>query len=109
MTFSSVDGPVGNDRRGAARMQFRILGPVEVRGPRGQARLGGAKPVALLTVLMLQANRTVSYDRLISAVWGEDPPVFATAALQTYVSRLRKALAEVEPDGPERIVTYKTG
>ena len=26
-------------------MQFRILGPVEVRGPRGQARLGGAKPV----------------------------------------------------------------
>ncbi|GAB3875683.1 BTAD domain-containing putative transcriptional regulator [Kibdelosporangium lantanae] len=90
-------------------MQFRILGPVEVRGPRGQARLGGAKPVALLTVLMLQANRTVSYDRLISAVWGEDPPVFATAALQTYVSRLRKALAGIEPGGPERIVTYKTG
>jgi DNA-binding SARP family transcriptional activator/tetratricopeptide (TPR) repeat protein len=90
-------------------MRFRILGPVEIHGPGGQARLGGGRPVALLAVLMLQANRTVSYERLISAVWGNDPPVYTTAALQTYISRLRKALAEVEPYGPERIITYKTG
>lgn len=90
-------------------MEFRILGPVEVHGEGGQARLGGGRAVTLLAALILQANRTVSYERLTTAVWGDNPPNSATAALHTYVFRLRKAFGDVDPTGLDRIVTYKTG
>lgn len=90
-------------------MEFRILGPVEVHGESGPARLGGGRAVALLAGLVLHANRTVSFERLTRTVWGDSPPSTATAALHTYIFRLRKALADAEPDGPERIVTTKTG
>jgi DNA-binding SARP family transcriptional activator len=90
-------------------MEFRILGPVEVHGETGQARLGGGRAVALLAGLVLHANRTVSFERLTRAVWGDNPPSTATAALHTYIFRLRKALADAEPEGADRIVTSKTG
>ncbi|MEJ3659239.1 BTAD domain-containing putative transcriptional regulator [Actinomycetes bacterium KLBMP 9759] len=90
-------------------MEFRILGPVEVYGKNGQAQLGGGKAGALLAALVLQANRTVSHEHLISAVWGDNPPDTATAALHTYVFRLRRALGAVDPEGAERIQTRKNG
>ena len=37
----------------------------------------------------LEANRTVSVDRLIDAVWGESPPASAQNALQVHVHALR--------------------
>jgi DNA-binding SARP family transcriptional activator/tetratricopeptide (TPR) repeat protein len=54
--------------------------------------IGAAKQRALLAVLLLHANQTVSTDRLIDALWGERPPERAGKALQVYVSQLRKAL-----------------
>ncbi|KAA2254426.1 tetratricopeptide repeat protein [Solihabitans fulvus] len=90
-------------------MEFRILGPVEVWGSQGQVRLGGAKQLALLSALIMQANRVVSVERLGHALWEEDLPGTVTAALQTYVFRLRRALAAVEPAGGERIVTHQAG
>ncbi|WP_232665995.1 AfsR/SARP family transcriptional regulator [Pseudonocardia sp. TRM90224] len=90
-------------------MEFRILGPVEVYGKNGQAQLGGGKAGALLAALVLQANRTVSHEHLISAVWGDNPPDTATAALHTYVFRLRRALGAVDAEGAERILTRKNG
>ena len=49
-------------------MEFRILGPLEVRGEAGSIALGGAKQRALLAFLLLNANQVVSSDRLIDAV-----------------------------------------
>jgi len=46
-------------------MDFRILGPLEVRANGGRLALGGPKQRALLAILLLQANRVVSSDRLI--------------------------------------------
>lgn len=86
-------------------MEFRILGPVEVQGTNGHARLGGAKQVALLLNLLLQANRVVSVEQLAEAVWGQDPPAEAVTAVRTSVYRLRRALDAVEPGGGERVVT----
>jgi predicted ATPase/DNA-binding SARP family transcriptional activator/class 3 adenylate cyclase len=81
-------------------VQFRILGPLEVLDDHGRPlALGGAKQRALLAVLLLHAGQVVSADRLIDALWGEDPPETARSVLQVYVANLRKVL---EPTRPKR-------
>lgn len=75
-------------------MDFRILGRLEVLEGGHPVALGGAKQRALLTTLLLQANEVVSTDRLIDAVWEEEPPARADKALQVYISHLRKALGK---------------
>lgn len=75
-----------------AALEFRILGPLEaLRGGRPIA-LGGDKQRALLALLLLQPNETVSSERLIDELWGEHPPGTAAKTLQVHISRLRKAL-----------------
>jgi DNA-binding SARP family transcriptional activator/type II secretory pathway predicted ATPase ExeA len=75
-------------------MEFRILGPLEVIGSRGSVRLGGTKQRALLTVLLLNADRPVSAERLAAALWGDEAPNGSAKTVQVHVSRLRKALGE---------------
>jgi DNA-binding SARP family transcriptional activator/tetratricopeptide (TPR) repeat protein len=84
-------------------MDFRLLGPLEVFENGRVLDLGGAKQRALLAVLLLHANRVVSSDQLLEALWGERPPDTAQKALQVYVSKLRKAL------GRDRILTKTRG
>jgi DNA-binding SARP family transcriptional activator len=73
-------------------MEFRILGPLEVYAAGQAVPLGGTKQRALLAVLLLNANRVVSVDRLIDELWGEQPPATASHTIQVYVSQLRKVL-----------------
>src|SRR3954468_22554458 len=75
-------------------MEVRVLGPLEVRGDHGDVAIRGAKLRALLAVLALHANRPVSLDRLVIALWGEDAPPEGEKAVRVHVSRLRKALGE---------------
>src|SRR5919198_3939452 len=73
-------------------MDFRILGPIEVRADGEPITLGGPKQRALLAILLLSANRVVSRDRLVEELWADDPPAAARHAVEVNVSRLRKAL-----------------
>jgi DNA-binding SARP family transcriptional activator len=82
---------------------FRILGPLEVATQAGPLALGGQKQRAVLAVLLLEANRVVSVDRLLDSVWGEQPPRTALTSLQNFVSQLRKLL------GPEVLETRAPG
>ena len=76
-------------------MRYLILGPLEVLDDHGRSvALGGRRERVLLATLLLDANRVVSSDRLIDAVWGEHPPETAVNALQVHVSKLRKRLAD---------------
>jgi predicted ATPase/DNA-binding SARP family transcriptional activator len=75
-------------------LEYRILGPLEVRADGRAIELGGARPRAVLAVLALNANRTVSAERLAVALWGEDAPPSAVKTVQVYVARLRKALGD---------------
>ena len=77
-------------------MEFRILGPLEAHSDRGTVALGGVKPRAILAVLLLRANESVSAERLALALWGEDAPPSAVQRIQVHVSRLRKALGGSE-------------
>jgi peptide/nickel transport system substrate-binding protein len=84
-------------------VEFRILGPLEVRADDRTLALGGRKPRALLALLLLHANEVVSRDRLIDRLWGERPPPSANQSLDTYVSRLRREL------GRERLLRRPPG
>jgi DNA-binding SARP family transcriptional activator len=73
-------------------MEFRILGPLEVRDEGREVSLGGPRPRALLTVLLLHPNQVVSADRLIEEIWGKDSRSRSSAALRVNIARLRQAL-----------------
>ena len=74
------------------RTEYRLLGPLEIvhRGALVPAR--GQKMRALLARLLVDANRTVSVDALVDALWGEEVPPTAVKMVHIYVSRLRKEL-----------------
>ena len=74
-------------------LDFCILGPLEVFDDGRAVPLGRAKQRALLGLLLLHPNETLSTDRLIDELWGERPPASAGNALHARVSRLRRALA----------------
>jgi DNA-binding SARP family transcriptional activator len=78
-------------------LEFRILGPLEVVGQRGQIRLGGAKQRATLAILLLSANRVVSVDRLADELYAGAAPVTALKQVQRQVSELRKLLGSASP------------
>jgi DNA-binding SARP family transcriptional activator len=86
-----------------SELEFRILGPIEVRSNGEALSLGGPKQRALLALLLVDAGRAVSTDRLIDALWGEHPPKTAATSLQNFVSQLRKLL------GPDVLVTKPPG
>ncbi|MFJ9245184.1 BTAD domain-containing putative transcriptional regulator [Streptomyces sp. NPDC101776] len=73
-------------------LRFDVLGPV--RAWRGTVSLptGSPQQRALLAALLLREGRTATAGELIDALWGDDPPSQALAAVRTYASRLRKAL-----------------
>src|SRR5215210_6320896 len=74
------------------RTEYRLLGPLEVVH-RGEAvPTGGQRKRALLARLLLEANRTVSIDALVDALWGERLPPTAVKMVHVYVSQLRKVL-----------------
>jgi predicted ATPase/DNA-binding SARP family transcriptional activator len=88
-------------------MDFKALGPLEVSGPDGPMALGSRKQQAVLAVLLVEWGNSVSADRLIDALWGEEPPKSAEHALHVHVSNLRKALDAA--GGTDVIVTDDAG
>jgi predicted ATPase/DNA-binding SARP family transcriptional activator len=85
-----------------AAVEFRVLGPVQVVTAAGAVELASGKQVALLACLLVAGGDIVSRDRLIDALWGEQPPAAAVNALQVHVHGLRRRLGpeRIELDGP---------
>jgi DNA-binding SARP family transcriptional activator len=52
-------------------MELLVLGPIEARTDGRQITLGAAKQRAVLAMLSLRANSTVSADELMEGLWGE--------------------------------------
>lgn len=89
----------------ARRLEYRVLGPLEVLSDGRSVRLGGPKPRVLLAVLLVHRNNVVSVARLVDALWGESPPPSAATMLHGYVSKLRKLL----DDGNGRTLATSSG
>ncbi|MDQ3978357.1 MAG: winged helix-turn-helix domain-containing protein [Actinomycetota bacterium] len=91
-------------------MEVRLLGPLEVEGDTGRvALLPGKKLRLLLTVLALDAGSVVAADHLIETLYGDQLPAVPSNALHLLVAKLRRALAEVEDNGAEKLVTRAPG
>jgi YVTN family beta-propeller protein len=91
--------------------EFGILGPLEVRRAGCVVPLGGPRQRAVLALLLLEANRVVSLDRLAEDVWGGHPPEGWVTTVQIYVSHLRQALEPGRARGAagEVLVTRNPG
>ena len=88
-------------------MDFRILGPLEVLDEGRPIALGGSRQRALLALLLVHANETLTTDRLIDELWGEHPPAKAAKTVQMQLSRLRKALAGEAGNGSAGVVVTR--
>ncbi len=74
-------------------MRFGILGATRAWGPDGaEVGLGGPARRALLTLLAARAGEVVPAELLIDDLYGASPPEGAAHALQSQVTRLRRAL-----------------
>lgn len=88
-------------------MEFSILGPLRVVANGRRMAVMSARQRAVLAALLLCANRPVTIDQLVDAVWGETAPVTARRLVQTYVWRLRQLTAQFESGrSPARIASY---
>ncbi|WP_203900385.1 AfsR/SARP family transcriptional regulator [Virgisporangium aliadipatigenens] len=74
--------------------RLRMLGTLEYRDGDAWAPVPPGQPRTVLAVLMIEAGRTVSADRLVDEIWGERPPRAARNAVQGYVMRLRRLLGD---------------
>jgi predicted ATPase/DNA-binding SARP family transcriptional activator len=75
--------------------ELRVLGGVTLHRGGDHIALGGPKAQVLLSVLVAHCDTLVSIDRLVDALWGDEPPKSAVGTVQSLVSRLRTVL---EPD-----------
>ncbi|WP_194201958.1 AfsR/SARP family transcriptional regulator [Glycomyces albidus] len=74
-------------------MEFRMLGPLEVRIGGAPVHLGGSRQQTVLAALLANAGRPLQRRRLGGMVWS-DPPPSAGPNLRTYLRRLRSALTD---------------
>lgn len=89
-------GTLGAGRRWhtapVACVEYRLLGPVEVRHRQRPLPLAGPKVRTLLAALLVGVNRVVPLDSLVDDMWGDNPPSSAKNLVQGYVSDLRAVL-----------------
>jgi DNA-binding SARP family transcriptional activator/tetratricopeptide (TPR) repeat protein len=80
-------------------VEFRVLGSVEVIADGAPVDLGSRKQRLVLAVLLLEAGRPVSLERLVDLLWPTAPPASARNTVQALISRLRAVFRAA--DGPE--------
>ncbi|MET8162246.1 BTAD domain-containing putative transcriptional regulator [Sphaerisporangium sp. NPDC005289] len=74
-------------------IDFRMLGPLAVETAGVERVIGGPRERTALAMLLLERNQVVPRDRLIEAVWADDPPSTCHQQVQTCISLLRRSLA----------------
>ncbi len=86
-------------------MRFSVLGPLLAEADDGSS-LVLARPSqrSTLAVLLLHADRPPTRSLLVDALWGDDPPADAEAALRVRMRDVRRALG-----GHDRLITHKFG
>ncbi|MFI0777000.1 AfsR/SARP family transcriptional regulator [Streptomyces sp. NPDC021212] len=88
-------------------MEFELLGDLTVRDGSGAAlAIAGARPRALLALLLLHAPSAVSTGRILDELWTGARAKDPMAALHTAVAKLRRAL---QPHAPGLVVTGPAG
>jgi DNA-binding SARP family transcriptional activator/pimeloyl-ACP methyl ester carboxylesterase len=76
-------------------VKFRVLGPLQVTCGGQPLAVGGARTRAVLAMLLVNANRVVSADRLSGELWPGLDRERAVANLGVRLAELRRALRSV--------------
>ncbi|SCL15741.1 AfsR/SARP family transcriptional regulator [Micromonospora inyonensis] len=76
-------------------MDYYFLGPSSIKIDGAHISLPGPRTRNLLAALLITPNKTVSVDRLIDAVWNQQPPATARQQVQNRLGRLRRLLAPI--------------
>lgn len=92
-------------------LRFNILGSLEIRQHGVDCTPTAAKVRAVLALLLLRANQTVSQDAIFDWLWGDHPPRSAATTTQTYVYQLRALFERVGVQGSSEqlLITRPTG
>ncbi len=77
-------------------LEFGLLGPLLVRRDGKVTAVRRGHQRALLTVLLLNANRTVTLNDIADVLWDAAPPPSAEITIRNYVKRLRQALGDAD-------------
>ncbi len=80
------------------RLEFGLLGPLEMSVDDVLVPSGTPKQRAVLAMLVINRNTPVGVEKLITALWEGWPPAGARASIHSYVSNLRKLLGGVGID-----------
>ncbi|HEX3791569.1 MAG TPA: tetratricopeptide repeat protein [Pseudonocardiaceae bacterium] len=73
-------------------VEFRLLGPLEIRVGQQWQAIGAPKWRTLLAALLCAAPAVVATERLVDELWGETPPAGARKLVSGYVLRLRQLI-----------------
>ena len=92
-TFAGIAGDNWADES-SIKIEFGVLGPLQMTVDGAPVALGTPKQRAVLAMLVMNRNRPVSTDSLITAAWEQWPPPEARASLHSYISNLRKLIGE---------------
>ncbi len=88
-------------------MKFQVLGPLQVTYGGRPLAVGGARTRAVLAMLLVNANRVVSADRLAGELWPGLDQERAVANLRVRLAELRRALRLVGE--ADRLATRSPG
>jgi SARP family transcriptional regulator, regulator of embCAB operon len=91
------------------KIRFGVLGPLQMTVDGVPVSLGTPKQRAVLAMLVMNRNRPVGIDSLITAAWEQWPPHEARASLHSYISNLRKLLAGAGADSRSVLVNAPPG
>jgi DNA-binding SARP family transcriptional activator/tetratricopeptide (TPR) repeat protein len=69
-----------------------VLGRLVISLDGRSVEISAAKQRAVFGILVLQANRFVTTDRLVYELWGDTPPPSGAGTLQSIISRLRRPI-----------------
>ena len=81
-----------DQKRILGQVRYQVLGPLTATVDERTVNLGGPKQRLVLALLLVEAGRTVTADRLIDRIWDDAPPERARHTLQAYISELRRVL-----------------
>ena len=95
--FHNVSNQIANDSMNSSLLspnRIQLCGrlKVEIEGRHVTPALRGRQGRVVLAYLVINRDRAVTRDELVTAVWPFDQPVSPHAALRTQLSRLRDAL-----------------
>jgi DNA-binding SARP family transcriptional activator len=73
-------------------LKFQLLGPLELLADDGPVRIRGVRRQLLLANMLVNVGQVVPVERLVDALWPDDPPPSAVENIRTYVCELRAQL-----------------